>query len=170
MDVVDFWRKQVTKWNEDEQCGKCWTFSAPMRESDINEFQQRDKDAECDNCCVHVFLANLTSSTQRTYSQSTGLLNGKDCSWSFDVNVVQKDKLGVNVYDEIKGYGIEDSKWETILKPIMDCMDCDLILDFCALQGYQVDITRWNSFQRIDWLDDNYTGWTYQVTFRLKDQ
>ena len=46
-----------------------------------------------------------------------------------------RENLGVNNYNEIKDHPIEESKWETIFKPIIDCLGCDNILDTCELLG-----------------------------------
>lgn len=172
MDIIDFFKQQVDKWNDDNAKDKCWVYGAPLFESEMNKFQTPDRDDNIQkptdlNCCVHVFLTDLRVNTQLNYAPDTGLVNEKRCTWNFNLNLLQKDKLGENVYNEIKGYDLTQSKWEQYLKDIYDFVTCQKILEFCNILGYDVRITRFEGNPKINWLDENYTGWQYGVTLEL---
>lgn len=161
MDVVDFFKKQVEKWQTDGKCGFCWEFSAPLIESQTN-IQQTDE-----ACCTYVFLTEIETNEVPRFSANTGFVNGKNCDTTFTLHVVRKGDLGTNNYSEIKGHPISESRWETIYKPLSDCLDCNLILDFCEFVGLKVDITQWRKTIEHAYLDNNYFGWKIRATFRI---
>jgi hypothetical protein len=164
LDLMLFLNNLIERWNEEEKCGFCWKFTAPMRESDFNEYQLNDYG----KCCLVVAVTDYTFDTSRRYNNQTKLIEDKFIYHDFKLNVVTTDDLGLNVYNEIKNHDLSESKWATILKPIYDCISEDEVLTFCLDLGYIVQIERWSAVTRIDWMDNNYTGWTFNV--RLKEQ
>ena len=162
MDVVDFWSRQVNKWNEDEKCDQCWVFGAPLINSQQN-IQQTENP-----CCVHVFLTGITTNDVFQISQNTGFTNKKFCDITFTLRVLKQGVLGKNNYNEILGHPIEESNWNEIYKPIADCLDCNLILDFCELLGMTPQITQWRKEIEHAYLDNNYFGWRITGTFRIE--
>jgi hypothetical protein len=125
--------------------------------------QQEDED-----CCVHVFLTDIKFREAKQRNAVTGLTIGKTCVWTFSLWVLKKENLGVNNYNEIKGYPIEEGKWNTIFLPIIECLGCDSILDTCELLGVtnvNVDMNQDATLVH-NYLDDNYNGWkiNYQFT------
>lgn len=161
MDIVKFWKDQTTLWNEQEKCGLCWEFSAPLIASQINIVQS-------ETCCVNVFLTDIRFRETKQRNPITGLITGKTCVWSFSLYALSKSLLGVNNYNETKGHPIEESKWETIFKPLIDCLGCDNILDTCELLGVtNVNVDMNGDATLIhNYLDENYNGWkiNYQFT------
>jgi len=163
MDIVNFWEQQIQIWQDEQKCGLCWSFDAPLFDSAINIAQS---EAET-KCCVHIFLTNISFKETNNYNNTTGLNTGKFCEWSFNIYALIPSSLGQNNYKEIKGYTTDLSKWVTIYKPISDCLSCDSILDFCRILSKQVTITSKSSVMVENWMDKNYSGWKNTYTFRL---
>jgi hypothetical protein len=159
MNIVSFWNEQVNLWNEQHKCGFCWEFSAPLVSSQINIFQN-------ENCCVKIFLTDVKFREERKTNFLTGLTEYKKCIWSFSLYAVLKENLGVNNYNEIKGHSIEESKWETIFYPLINCLGCDNILDTCVILGKEIQIAQNGDAQLIhNYLDENYNGWKINYIF-----
>lgn len=160
MDIVKFWSEQVKLWNEQNKCGLCWEFSAPLVTSQINIVQEEE-------CCVNVFLTDIRFREIKNRNSVTGLITSKTCVWNFSLYVLKKENLGVNNYNEIKGHPVDESKWETIFKPIIDCLGCDNILDTCEILGLtnvNVDMPS-DAILINNYLDDNYNGWKLNYSF-----
>lgn len=163
IDIVDFWKQQTEKWNDEQKCGFCWSFGAPLTESAANGQQTEDP------CCVSLFVTNVTQSTVRGYA-NTGFQNSREENHGFVLYVLKRDGIGVNNYNEMLGHPIEESKWETILKPLKQCVTEENVLEFCEILGINLQIPNWNMETKINWLDENYTGWMVRATFKEKIQ
>lgn len=164
MDIVDFFKKQTEHWDAEGKCGFCWEFGAPLEEAEANK-QQTER-----GCCVNVFLTDLKKDVVRGYSSQTGFQNSRADNYSFTLYVLKRDELGKNNYNEIIGHPIDESRWETILKPLQECVTEEGVLEFCNILGINIDIPRWSMSTKINYLDDNYTGWMIRATFREKIQ
>ena len=155
MDIVSFWKNQIDTWNETEKCGLCWEFSAPLVTSQINIVQN-------ETCCVNVFLTDIKFREEKQFNSITGLTTLKKSIWNFSLYALVKENLGVNNYNEIKGHPIDESKWETIFYPIINCLAIDTISDTCGFQ-----VTQNGDAQLIhNYLDENYNGWKINYTFQ----
>ena len=155
MDIVSFWKNQIDTWNETEKCGLCWEFSAPLVTSQINIVQN-------ETCCVNVFLTDIKFREEKQFNSITGLTTSKKNIWNFSLYALVKENLGVNNYNEIKGHPIDESKWETIFYPIINCLAIDTISDTCNFQ-----VTQNGDAQLIhNYLDENYNGWKINYTFQ----
>jgi hypothetical protein len=163
MDIIDFWQKQVDKWNEENHCGLCWEFGAPLQQSQSN-IQQLREDTKC---CVQVFITDLSWEKHRSYNPTTGLVVSEYCDWTFNLFMLIPSELGKNNYNEISGYPIEESKWLTIFKPLIDCTACDPIIDFCEILGYNVQIPKWGGKTVHNYLAMVYDGIRITTTFRV---
>lgn len=153
-DIVNLFKKKIEQWNKSNKCGYCWEFSAPLRVSDLNEYQQRGED-----CCVHVFLTNLRGN-ETNYRPAMSYTIAPTRQFA-TVYFLMKDNIGVNVYNEIDGHPISESKWETILKKIFECI---FHIDFCDInENILIEGISWQT--KIDWQDSNYTGWQFDFTF-----
>lgn len=168
IDVVGIISDNVASWNGNDEldpptenrCGWCWEFTAPLRESDLNEYH-----LEGDGCCVLVAITDYRWDCFTGYDRTTGLSTLGYGLYSFNLHFLVGSDVGLNVYNEQKNHPISESKWKTVLQPLMECVACRP-LDFCTALGYPVEITRWSAQARIDWMDNNYTGWTIQVQLR----
>lgn len=163
MDIVNFWDLQTAKWSEDDKCGLCWAYGAPLTESALN-LEQLEEDTKC---CVHLYLTSLQFSKKVTFA-TTGFVNSESCEYSFTIYALKPSRIDLNNYTEIKGYSKETSKWVTVYEPIIDCLSCENVLDFCEILGYNVDIIKWDAFLVSNFRDTNYDGWKINATFRVK--
>jgi len=168
MDIVGAIAQMVEGWNGDPlseppieaRCGLCWEFTAPMRESDLNEYQFRG-----DGCCVLVAVTDYTWECNAPINRATGLrLLGAEV-YNFNLHFLVSKEIGLNVYNEIPGHQVSESKWTSVLKPLADCIACSP-LDFCEYLGQPLEVSRWVARPRMEWLDQQYTGWTVQVQLR----
>lgn len=160
-DVIGTLAKIVCDWNEEQKCCFFWEFTASLRESDLNEYQQKAKGV----CPVLVAVTNYRIECQTPLDRRTGLQTLGAEIHTFDLHFLLKDNVGVNVYNEIKDHPLRESKWATILKPLADCIACSP-LDFCEYLGYDMEVVRWSLVPRMDWQDNNYSGWTVNVQLR----
>lgn len=167
-DIVGYIAAMVQTWNGDPEadpaiepkCGLCWEFTAPIRESDLNEYKFRG-----DECCVLVALTDYRWECIAPMNRTTGLPQLVSEVYSFNLHFLALDNLGLNVYNEIPNHPLAESKWATILDPLADCIACSP-LDFCEYLGQPLEVVRWAATPKIDWLDMNYTGWTINVQLR----
>lgn len=158
-DLVSFWKAQTDKWNEDEKCGLCFEFSAPLVASQINIVQS-------ETCCVNIFLTDLQFREDKIYNPITGLLTSNKCIWTFNLYALVQSELGVNNYNEIKEHPIEESKWNTVFYPLIDCLGCQNILDFCTLIGKQLEVKQnGNAVLIHNYLDSAWNGWKINYSF-----
>lgn len=159
MDLLKLLQTQVSIWNAEQKCGFCWSFGAPLTDSSLNKKQLED-------CCLQVFVTNLTKRKNRTYNEETSYLNDYSVDYNFDLHILYPDRVDINTYNEQLGHPIDESKWATILHPIDECFCAEKFVDFCKLIGKNLRITNQSSRVRINWLDNNYTGWTYSLSIR----
>jgi len=159
MDIVAFWKQQTDIWNTQKKCGLCFEFSAPLIASQINIVQN-------ENCCVKIFLTDVKFREDKVLNAVTGLTTSKKCIWNFSLYALVKENLGVNNYNEIKGHPVDESKWNTIFYPLINCLGCDNLLDLCTILGKQIQVTQNGDAQLIhNYLDENYNGWKINYTF-----
>lgn len=159
-DVIGTIATIVNNWNTEERCDLCWEFTAPLRESDLNEYQMKG-----DACCVLVAITDYRFQCSSPMNRQTGLLQLGAETHSFNMHVLSQDNVGLNVYNEIDGHPLSESKWATILQPLAECIACNP-LDFCEPLGYNLEVVNWTMNPRIDWMDSNYSGWTINVQLR----
>ena len=163
MDIVKFWKDQVDIWNEQEKCGFCWTFSAPLVPSQINIVQSETNE---EDCCVHVFLTDLKFRESIVRNTTTNLITNKTCVWTFSLWVMQSKNLGLNNYNEIKGHSIEESKWNELFYPLINCLGCDNILDTCEILGVtNVNVAFNGDATLVHQYLDGYNGWKINYSF-----
>ena len=161
IDVIGIVEQNVSDWNDETKCGWCWEFTAPLRESDLNEYQKRG-----DECCVVVAITEYRPRCVPGYDRATGMNNLGYNTYSFNLHILYQGDIGLNVYNEIKDHPLSESKWKTTLQPLWECIGCKP-LDFCTFTGFPVEILRWgDAIPRMDWLDNNYDGWTIPVQLR----
>lgn len=163
MNVTKAFSDIVTQWNTDNKCGCCWEYAGRLRESDLNEYQKRSED-----CCILVAITDYTWSYITVFDRTTGFNTTEAKEWRFNLHVLASDDIGLNMYNEIAGHDLSESKYETILQPLEDCMITPV--DFCEATGNKIEVVSWGSArERIDWLDMNYTGYTIPVQLRLNN-
>ncbi len=151
IDIVNFYKEKVDKWNADQKCGLCYSFGAPLFNSEVN-IQQTE------GCCVNVFLTNIR--VRSNFNQTTDKMLGykliDSYILSFELNFLTQGELGVNNYNEIIGHPIEGSKWETTFKPLLNCFgcaenQCETIDGFGGYNKWEVELVH-------NYLDKVYNG------------
>lgn len=167
MNVVDFFRRQTEKWNEENKCGFCWEFDAPLTDAGVNESVMQTNPDEC--CPVKVFITNYSERPNRQYHPINRFLTSFSIDYTFTLSVVMFDVLGTNVYQEQIGHPISESKWDAILNRIRECICSSAPFDFCEILGKDIQIINQTNVSRINWLDNNYTGWSITITLRDYD-
>lgn len=164
MDLIEFWEKQVAKWQEDEQCGRCWEFSATLWEDASNILQTTE------SCCTFVLLTSWRETIVPSFSSDTGYIINEYTDYSFTLDIVEKGDLGTNNYDEIKGHPISESRVKTVFSPLKACINISkLQLAFCEFIGLKVDEMRWEMIPTRAYLDNNYVGWNIRASFRIQN-
>lgn len=169
MNIVKVFKDLTTIWNDEERCGFCWTFDAPLTDSGVNESQMQTDPEDC--CPIKVFITNYSFRENKVYSPISTLLTSESIDHTFTITYVNFDRTDTNVYAEQTGHPICESKWESILNPLRDCV-CDsnlLQTEICELICKRILITGFNALARINWLDNNYTGWSITMTLRDYD-
>lgn len=159
-DVIGTLAEMVEAWNLEEKCDLCFEFTAPLRESDLNEYQMKG-----DPCCVLFAVTDYRFECSSPVNRQLGLRTLGAEIHNFNLHVLSQDNIGLNVYNEIPGHPLSESKWATILQPLAECVACDL-LQFCEYLGFEMEVSRWVMSPRIDWMDSNYSGWTINVQLR----
>ncbi|TWP23126.1 hypothetical protein ETU10_08500 [Apibacter muscae] len=162
-DIIEFWEKQTTIWNDQKKCGECWDFSAPLVESQASIHQLKEET----KCCNHLFLTELEIDDVVTYDKKTGYPSQKYIDYSFDLYVLKTGALLSNNYNEITGYPIEQSNWNKIYKPLIDCFSGENVLDFCRALGYDVQVNRKKISIVYNYLSNIYNGLKIKFIFRL---
>lgn len=164
MDIIKFWKDQVELWNEENKCDLCWSFSAPLVNSQMNIVQSETVE---DLCCVQVFITDVRFREIKNRNSVTGLITSKTCVWNFSLWALLPVPLGVNNYNEIKGHPIEESKWNTVFLPLIECLGCDNILDTCELLGVtNVNVDMPSDATLIhNYLNESYNGWKVNYSF-----
>ena len=165
MNLVKFWQDQVDKWDDENKCGFCWEFSAPLIESSI-QLVEPEAGKEC--CVKVMFLQDKQPAfvASNLYSEQTGLMNLQTCTYNFQLIVVIDSVLGVQNYNEIKNHDTDQSKWAEIYSRLQECLMCDINLDFCELIGNSYRVTNWSATQVINLTGSNYCGYRINVSFQ----
>lgn len=162
MRLINFFTQQVQKWNDENKCGKCFKFYAPLTEQALN-IQQ------IDDCCVNVMLTRdrvQSFGVNNTYSTTTGTLSDQWVFKNFTLLFLVPQPIGVNNYTEILGHSTELSKYN-ILEDLEECI-IDMNLNFCEVSGNEWQVTQWNATQLINFQDNNYTGYRINVSIRRR--
>ena len=163
MNVIKFFKEVAERYNDEDKCGFCWSFKAPLSESGLNKTELTEEE----QCCLQLFITDYETDPGETIDERTGLSKKKYCDHIFTLYVVKPSDIGLNVYNEIPGHPISESLWETILEPIQNCIGCGNEFDLCEM-GYDFDILRWK-MKAVQFKEDyNYTGWRILGVFRQK--
>ena len=161
MNIIDFFRDVVEDFNSTQKCGECWSFKAPLSESGMNSTKLSDDEL----CCVKLFLTSYKYESGFQKNNLTGLQKKGWCDYVFTIYAVKETNLGINVDQEQPGFEIDESLYETILRPIENCLGCSNEFDLCEL-GYDFDIFKWSMTPTLLKGDMNYVGWKIDAIFR----
>lgn len=168
-DIVELWRDIIEAYNIDGRCDFCWRFYAPLTEQKLNLVRDvlvepGSGDSE-DACCVHVFLIrNQPDDFSSTPNYSTfGNISTVVSNENYVVYFLIKSKEGLNNYNEMPGYSIEDSRYHTIFKPLRECIDVSILTDLCLVG----QVTSYRGSYVYDFQDEQYYGLRVSFSQRL---
>lgn len=161
MNIISFFKNLTEQFNNENKCGFCWEYSAPLSESGMNRKTSEDP------CCTHIFITYYKTSIGYKKDGQTTLKNEEWKDHIFTLYVVRKSNLGVNIYNEANGYPISEGLWSTILEPLQNCLGDANNLPICEL-GYPFEVTKWDMETTVLKDDNNYTGWKVSGIFREK--
>lgn len=129
-------------------CGFCWQFKAPLSDAGFNSSWGDDGK----ECCVFVAITRLEV-----------LPNLDFINHNITFEVVMKDILDRDVYNENPRTDISQNKWEAILYPLLDCIRENL-LNFCKVDN-RLTASTVRIIPRINY-NENWNGWSVSMTIR----
>lgn len=159
MNIVKFFQDLADRWNADQKCGFCWSFSAPLSEDRMNATIKDEA------CCVHLFLTDMEDICDSKEGSASYLNSLEWFDVNFTIYAVQPTNLGINTYNEIPNHSTDESLWDTIIQPLRNCLSCGNEIDLCDL-GYDFKIKKWRAKPILLHHDSNYTGLRINGTFR----
>lgn len=155
MDIVDLWESIVDKLNLTQACGKCWKFYAPLTEFRLNVVKQDN-----DDCCVNVFLIrDRGTAFGSTVRYDNGFMTGRTDSETYRIMFLIKSKEGLNNYNELPNNDVLESRYETIFRPLKQCIESTLITDICNHNK----LVSWNGEYIYDYQDEMYYGFALNI-------
>lgn len=163
MRLVEFFTKQIEKWNLENKCGQCFEFHAPLTESALNKQQLQN------SCCVSVMLTRdrvNAFGTDFTVDRRFGFNSDEWKYKNFTLLFVLPQGLDLNNHTEILGNEIDNAKY-VVLEDLEECID-EMELDFCDLIKESWMLSNWTATQLINYAANNYTGWRVNVTIRQR--
>ena len=132
----------------DLDCGFCWQFKAPLSDAGFNaSWGEQNKE-----CCVFVAITRCEV-----------LPNVEFINHNVTFEVVIKDILDRDVYNENPNSDIDTNKWEKILYPLLDCIK-DNLLNFCKVDS-RLAASNVRIIPRINY-NENWNGWSVSMTIR----
>ena|SRR5690554_2621745 len=153
--VTDFWQNTIDNFNDENQCGFCWNFFAPLTEVQLNLIRNQDE------CCVNVFLVrNKGVDFDTQFSTATGVSALELEREIYDVYFLIKSKEGINNYNEMADHPISESREKTIFEPLRKCITHKLINEICKT----FLVTQWQGNYIYDYQDEQYYGIKLSIT------
>ncbi len=162
-DVIDYLHKLIDRFNEEQNCGKCWVFTAPLDNATGNTYQIREEN--CD--CVHFIVYRQRITETPTFGSVFHAIRNNVIRHTITFHVGVIAKFSENNWDEIKGYDIEDGRYKKYLLPIQKCLTTNNFNDFCRILGYPMRITSLNleTIANPKIYDENFVGYSGSITF-----
>lgn len=157
MNPVSFWSALIKSYNRQKKCGFCWNFYAPLTEIKLNQVQLKKE------CCVNVFLVwdkGVDFDTQVNFDNDKGITINPMERLHYDIYFLMQSTEGKNNYNEKRFHSVNESRYETIIKPLHQCINMDIITDVCAEFG----ISSFSGKNIYDYQDEQYYGVRISVT------
>lgn len=164
MNINDFFKTQIKKWNSENKCDNCWQFGGFTTRSGIEQYQLR-KGKEC---CYHVFITDDGFSNSYQYNNSVFPTQESYCYEYGTIWIVKASNLGTMNNMEVTNQNENTSLEESIIQPIKDCVSCDLKLEMCEFMGDLFEILEWNGSKVRNYTSHNFTGWSIRFRFRQR--
>lgn len=157
MNVIKFWSDLIEQYDDDERCGFCWKFYAPLTEIDLNLVKK-----SIDDCCVNVFITRdkgVDFDSQITYNNGLPEVREREM---YDVWFLVKSKVGLNNYNEMPDHDVEESRHNTILQPLRECITFEILRELCL----DYEVNQWSGKYVYDYQDSIYYGIKISITTR----
>lgn len=144
-------------------CGVCWRTVLGGRRDYLNLAKVDCKD----ECCA--MLGVLRARDRSVIDTNDVGVEIQYNEWMIDIFAGIPSRLDIQFYDEIDECKKDESKWEKYLYPMKCCLK-DLPILFCDMHnckgGSIIEVTRFETEMRLNYLDNNYDGWMINATFR----
>lgn len=160
IDIVNLFNQIANRFNDENKCGQCWEFHAPMWEDQINVVKSDNP------CCVQMMMTNVRMNTSTQYNTLTNLVQNRYTDYLFNLYVLKQSNAGVQNFNEIKEYNTNTSKWETIYKPLAECLSDYNILPLCDILGEKLNVNSWSFTPVRNYAAMNYDGWLISISLR----
>lgn len=159
-EIIPLWEGIVKTMDETNACGYCWEFYAPLTEIKLNTTRTK----EGKNCCVHVFLIRNKAMDFRHTPIYTNrnIISGYALEDNYDIYFLVKSKRGLNNYNELPHHDVKDSRYETIFRPIRDCIESRMITGICGTAR----VTQFSGNFVYDYQDEQYYGYKISIQQR----
>lgn len=163
MNVAQFFKEIVEKYNEQQKCGFCWNFKHVKGESGMNTIRL----TEDNKCCVQLILTYQQKSHSERFNFTTTGTTETYCDNIFTIYAVRTANLGTNFGNEIPNHDYTESISSEIIEPLFDCLTCDNIIDLCDFNVVS-GITQWRAEEVLFLGDHNFSGIKINGAFRTK--
>ena len=152
------------QWNDDEKCGYCWKLVRTL-DDHTQGTTNIYKPVTDDLCCIHAFLKGFTQTNSKEINNTYGTTEIKYCDYKLHFYIAKQTEFTKAKADEL---GCDESIYNDVIKPLMDCLDCELESDLCRVSEGQTVITLNESAKPLfSFGDENWAGLDYYVTLRI---
>lgn len=157
--ILELWENIVNDLNDKNECGFCWKFIGALTQKRFN-LTRRSED-----CCVHVALfRNLATDFGSNFVYRNGFLNDETRFENYEVMFLIQSKEGLNNYNEIEGHEVDQSRYETIFKPLRECIESNIIAGICT----DYEVTQYSGRYIYDYQDEMYYGLAIRISQSFK--
>lgn len=161
-DPVKFWEEIINSFNDQEKCNFCWNFYAPLTEVDLNLVDTKN------DCCVHVFFVwnrgGNDFSVAPNWNANFGIYENPSETFNYNVYFLIKSPVGINNYNEKSGHLVSESRYNTIFKPLRDCINFSIFNDLCLDFG----VTEFSGRNIYDYQDEMYFGINLSISTQTR--
>lgn len=147
--ILELWKGITEQMNAENKCGFCWEFYAPLTDKKLNIVRGNGE------CCVKVFLLrNMAQDFGSRITYTNGFQTNTNNFDNYKVLFLIPSKEGVNNYNELEGWSVDESRHMKIFKPLRNCITSDILTQICS----NFEITNWTGKYIYDYQDENYYG------------
>lgn len=146
----------IERYNEDEQCGFCWSFIHARK-----DYANLVRPCVDGVCCVNFLLENYTSEERYNGNESTRDHELSYTEYSFDAFAGFQGALDIQYHNETTE-GIDESKYITAISPLETCFE-SFGDEICGTGLHPI---RLRIESKVNYKDSNLDGVFIRGTFR----
>lgn len=151
-------------WDDNEKCGYCWKLVRTL-DDHIQGTTNIYKPVTDDLCCVHAFLKGINYSNGKEVNNVFGYSTIQYCDYKLHFYIAKQTKFNGAKADEL---GCDDNIYNDVIKPLMDCLECEFETDLCEIAEGETVTTLNESYKPLfSFGDENWAGLDYYVTIRV---